>query len=184
MEEKIVLLANDIERLKREAKQVRKSSGIPLSQAQDANAQRLGYKNWSLLHKNQSKVKEPTADGLHRACVEFIRSASDGVIKGLCKGGVSMWAPVWQIQSGDFGEIELLGLHTDTSTRQYAYENHLLMLVQFGEVDETFVFEGDEDYEEDEEGIPSSLLKEGYSRPSVDVLNSSASNTVGGSMTS
>lgn len=154
MQEKIALSANDIERLKREAKQIAKSSGILLWQAQDAIAQRLGYKNWSLLRKDQSKVKEPTAEGLQSACVKFIRSLSDGAIEGLCKGGVSMWAPVWQVQSGDFGEIELLGPHMDTSTRQYAYENHLLMLVNSGEVDETFVFEGDEDYEEDEEGNP------------------------------
>lgn len=154
MPEKIVLRPNDIERLRREAKQTVKSTGILLSQAQDAIAQRLGYKNWSLLHRDQSKVKEPTADGLQRACVEYIRSLSDGAIEGLCKGRVSMWAPVRQVQSGDFGEIELLGLHTDASTRQYADENHLLMLVQSGEVDQTFVFEGDEDYEEDEEGNP------------------------------
>ncbi len=154
MQERIALSANDIERLKREAKLLRKSSGILLAQAQDAIAQRLGYKNWSLLRRDQSKVKELTADDLHRACLALIRSLSDSAIQGLCKGGLSIWAPFWQIQSGDFGQIELLGLHTDTSTRQYACENHLVMLVQAGEIDETFVFEGDEDYEEDEEGNP------------------------------
>jgi hypothetical protein len=97
MQEKIALSANDIERLKREAKQTRKSSGIPLSQAQDAIAQRLEYKNWSLLRRDQSKVKEPTADGLHRACLALIRSLSDSAIQGLCKGGLSIWAPFWQI---------------------------------------------------------------------------------------
>lgn len=154
MQEKTVLRASDIERLKREAKQIRKSSGIPLSQAQDAIAQRLGHKNWSLLRRDQAKVKGPTAEGLHRACVKFIRSVSDSAIEGLCKGGVSLWAPVWQVQSGDFGEVELLGSHMDISTSQYAFENRLLMLANFGEIDESFVFAGDEDYEEDEDGNP------------------------------
>lgn len=58
MQEKIALSAHDIDRLKREAKQVRKSSGIPLSKAQDALAQRLGYQNWSLLRRDQPNINQ------------------------------------------------------------------------------------------------------------------------------
>lgn len=164
MQEKKTLSAHDVERLRREAKQLRKASDIPLWKAQDALAQRHGYANWSMLRREHSralivpgvrkirKVPKPTAASLQRACTEFINSLTDDTVEGFCKGGASMWAPTREIQAGTFGEIEVLGSADDLYNRNYARQNHLLMLARFDGLDENFVFEGDDDYEEDENG--------------------------------
>lgn len=151
MQKKTSLSANDIERLKREAKSLKSASGKPLWHAQDTLAKQHGYENWSLMQRARSKGHRPTAAGLERACIEFINSLSDSGIEGLCKGA-SIWAPAWQIQTGAFGEIEVLGSTVDLSTRQYARQSNLLLLSDFGGLDESFVFKGDDDYEEDEDG--------------------------------
>jgi Glyoxalase superfamily protein len=49
------MTSNEIERLKREAKKLRKQEGTTHSQALDKLAQQKGYKNWSLLMKAQPK---------------------------------------------------------------------------------------------------------------------------------
>lgn len=167
MQVKTTLSAHDVERLRREATQLRKASDIPLWKAQDTLAQRHGYANWSMLHRDHSKaleapedqealeplkVRKPTAASLQRACIEFINSLSDDSVEDFCKGGASIWTPAWEIQAGTFGEIEVLGSPDELYNRNYARKNHLLMLASFGGLDENFVFEGDDDYEEDENG--------------------------------
>ena len=161
MQEKTTLSAHDVARLKREATQLRKASNIPLWKAQDTLAQRHGYANWSLFHREHSKalealealkVRKPIAASLQRACIEFINSLSDNTVEGFCKGGASIWAPAREIQAGTFGEIEVLGSVDDLYNQNYARQNHLLMLASFDGLDENFVFEGDDDYEEDENG--------------------------------
>lgn len=157
MQEKIILSANEIDRLRREAKQIKKSSGMQLSKALDILAQRQGYANWSLLHKEFSRAPKeqgPTSQGLQRACIEFINTLSDDAVRGFCKSGPSMWAPAQEVQSGNFGRIKVLGPADELSTKQYAQQNRLLRLARFDGLGDWFVFDTDDDYEEDENGNP------------------------------
>jgi hypothetical protein len=158
---------HQIENLKREAKRLRKQLKIAHSAALDILAERHGYKNWSLLEKAFNRtaqqftvtppvgtVRGPTEARLQQACVEFIKTLDDRTVEWACKGSSSFWAPARRIEDGTFEGIQMLGIASDTMTRRYAQEEGLILLVDFSGLGDHLIFEGDEDYQEDDDGNP------------------------------
>lgn len=158
---------HQIENLKREAKKLRKLLNITHSAALDILAERHGYKNWSLLERSSNQTAQqstatPPADTVHKpsdaklqqACLEFIQTLDDRKVEWLCKGSASLWAPARRIEDGTFAGIQMLGIAGDNMTRRYAQEEELILLVDFAGLGDHLIFEGDEDYQEDDDGNP------------------------------
>lgn len=159
---------HQVENLKREAKKLRKQLGITHSAALDILATRHGYKNWSLLERASNrtaldvgaatpvppKLHGPTDTALERACLAFIERLDDGKIERLCRGWASLWVPARHVQDGTFYGIQVLGIAGDTMTKRYAQDEELVLLADFAGVGDHLIFEGDEDYEEDQDGNP------------------------------
>lgn len=158
---------HQIENLKREAKKLRKLLNVTHSAALDILATRHGYKNWSLLDRASNRmaheaasttaaqtVHGPTEATLQRACLAFIKTLDDERIERLCRSWASLWVPAYRVQDGTFAGIRVLGIAGDTISRRYAEEEGLILLADFSGLGDHLVFDGDEDYEEDEDGNP------------------------------
>ena len=158
---------HQIENLKREAKKLRKQLNITHSAALDILAERHGYKNWSLLERASNRTAHegtatpvpptlhgPTEATLEKACLAIVKDLDDGKIERLCRGWASLWVPARHVQDGTFSGIRVLGIAGDTMTRQYAQDEELILLADFEGVGDHLIFEGDEAYEEDQDGNP------------------------------
>ncbi|HWV17890.1 MAG TPA: hypothetical protein VNZ68_04865 [Rhodocyclaceae bacterium] len=95
-----------IEQLRRQAKQLKKTTDISLNQAQDLIAQRNGWSNWSLLMKN--RLPEP-ASAFPMRKIKNRYDAENAFCELIVDAGRAVGAPSF---SGDWeGEDEPLAQH-------------------------------------------------------------------------
>lgn len=147
-----------MEKMRREAKKIARSTDLTHYQALDLQAQKLGYASWADLNEKwnlalageASHPPEPL-DQVVLATRLFLNSCSDNDIYWLCRGG-SLWVRASEVKAGDLKELRfvVMGSASDSVTIEESKHRRLLLLSDYESIDGLFVFEGDTDTE----GIP------------------------------
>lgn len=158
----------DIDRLRREAKRLARSTEVPLHEAQAQIANREGFRGWERLVRASKKFSLPVAhahtdelkpseDGnighaltahVTATCVKFINRLSEADIFRACWSG-SIWIRLRDVQEGtvNVDSFEVLGPYEDRFWKDIGLSQGMVCLLNFDGLAESFVLEDDEDYD-------------------------------------
>jgi hypothetical protein len=148
-----------IERLKRDAKQLKKANGLSHHEAQDRIAMQHGHQSWDALMRWNAKTAAvtpvasvlgappaPYVEVLRQAAIRFVKTIGPEDIRQLCWSG-SLWVQEVDIRKERRRGVRftVLGVSWDGITRQYARENGMVLLMDLEGMADRYVLEDDED---------------------------------------